>query len=127
MAGETGRTGLFASLRRLLGTGVALVETRLELVAVEFEEQVAHASGLLLWVVVSAVLGFLTLLLLAATIILAAGEAHRLLAAALVTGALGAGTVAAVAVLRRRLRHRPRFLSATRQELRDDARALGEE
>jgi uncharacterized membrane protein YqjE len=111
----------------VLGTGVALVETRLELVAVEFEEQVAHASGLLLWAVVSAVLGFLTLLLLAATIILAAGETHRLLAATIVTGVLGVGTLAAVTVLRRRLRRRPRFLSATRQELRDDARALGEE
>jgi len=127
VTGETGSTGLFASLRRLLGTGVALVETRLELVAVEFEEQVAHASGLLLWAVVAAVLGFLTLLLLAATIILAAGEAHRLLAATIVTGVLGAGTVFAVAILRRRLRRRPRFLSATRQELREDARALGDE
>lgn len=127
MSDDAGRTGLLASLRRLLGTGVALVESRLELVAVEFEEQMAHAGGLLLWAVVAAVLGFLTLLLLAATIILAAGEAHRLLAAAIVTGVLGAGTVAAVAMLRNRLRHRPRFLSATRQELREDAQALREE
>lgn len=127
MTAGTDRPGLFESLRRLLGTGVALVETRLELVAVEFEEQVAHASGLLVWAVVAAVLGFLTLLLLAATIILAAGEAHRLLAAAIVTGVLGAGTVTSVLMLRRRLRRRPRFLAATREELRADARALGEE
>lgn len=120
--------GLFASLKRLLGTGVALVETRLELVTVEFEEQVAHARGLLLWAVAAAILGFLTLLLLGATIIIAAGEEHRLLAAALVTGALAAGTAIAVAGLRRRLARRPTFLSATRGELRADASALrGEE
>ncbi|MBS0394187.1 MAG: phage holin family protein [Proteobacteria bacterium] len=117
-------TGLFASLRRMLATLLALVHTRLELVGVEIEEQIEHAAGVLLWSIAAIFFASLTVLLLALTVVIAFWDGHRLLAAGLVTASFAATALAAGLVVRRRLRQRPRFLAATVGELRRDAEAL---
>ena len=119
--------GPFASLRRMATTLVELARTRVELVSVEFEEQLEYATKLLLWGAAAIYFGSLALLLLALTIVIAFWDSHRLLAALLVTGAFAAGAVVAAVAVRRRLRRRPRFLSATGAELRRDAAALADE
>ncbi len=116
--------GLFASVKRMLATLVALLETRIELVSVELEEQLAAVVSLLLWGVTAIFFGSLSVLLLALTIVLVFWDEHRLLAAGLVTGGFGAICLAAVVVLRRRLRARPRLLGATVGELHRDAATL---
>ncbi len=120
-------TGLLASLRRLFATVLALIQTRIELVAVELEEQIAYAASLLLWSIAALFFLTLTLLLLALSIIIACWDQHRLLAALLVTGAFGGFTSVAVLRVRTQLRRRPRFLAATTDELRADAEALDRE
>ena len=82
--------GLFASLRRMLATLLALVHTRLELVGVEIEEQIEHAAGVLLWSIAAIFFASLTVLLLALTVVIAFWEGHRLLAAGLVTASFAA-------------------------------------
>lgn len=46
---ETHSPGIVGSIRRLAGTGLAIVQNRLELVAVEFREEKGRIVGLLVW------------------------------------------------------------------------------
>jgi uncharacterized membrane protein YqjE len=117
-------SGLFASLRRMLATLLELGSTRLELISVEVQEQIEYAAGVLLWGIAAIFFASLTVLLIAFTIVIAFWDEHRLLAAGLVTAAFGLIALTAIVVVRRRLRERPQFLSATAGELKRDAAAL---
>ena len=108
----------------MLATLIALVRTRIELVGVEIEEQVEYAAHVLLWSIAAVFFGSMAVLLLALTIVIAFWDAHRLLAAGLVTGAFAVIAVSAGLVVRHRLRTRPRFLAATAAELARDAAVL---
>lgn len=120
-------SGLFDSLRAMVGTLVALAHTRLELVTVELEQEGERLAGLVLWAIVGLFCGGLAVLMLALTIVIAFWDGHRLLAAGLVALLFALLAIAAGLVVRYRLRTRPRFLSATIGELERDARALGGE
>lgn len=124
MSEEQPEAGLFASLRRMAATLVALAQTRLELASVELEEQLEYASTLLLWSIASIMFGALTVLLLAFTIVIAFWDDHRLLAASLVTAILALLAVASYLGMRRLLNRRPRFFAATASELARDAATL---
>jgi uncharacterized membrane protein YqjE len=116
--------GLFTSLKRALATLLELGHTRLELLSVEIEEQIEHAAGVLLWSIAAIFFGSLAVLVLALTVVIAFWDSHRLLAAAVVAGALGALSLGAALIVRARLRRRPRLLSTTVAELKRDAAAL---
>lgn len=124
MAENPPELGLIASLRRALATLLTLVHTRLELAAVELEQQIEHAAGVLLWSIAAIFFGGLSVLVLALTIVIAFWDEHRLLAASLVTLGLALASLIATLVVRARLRNRPRFLAATAAELRADSAAL---
>ncbi|HUY83116.1 MAG TPA: phage holin family protein [Steroidobacteraceae bacterium] len=119
--------GPIAALRRILATLLDLARTRIDLIAVEVEEQIEHAAKILLWGIAAVFFGSLALLLLAFTIVIAFWDTHRMLAAAGVTAAFALAAAAAGLSVRRRLRQRPRVLSATSAELKRDADALDAE
>jgi uncharacterized membrane protein YqjE len=124
MADDFPELGLFASLRRMLATLIALAHTRLELVSVEVEEQIGYAAGVLLWSITAIFFGSLAVLLLALTIVIAFWDDHRLLVAGLVTGAFALVAVIAILTVRARLHRRPRFLGATVDEMKRDVTSL---
>jgi uncharacterized membrane protein YqjE len=119
--------GPIASLRRILATLLDLGRTRIELIAVEIEEQIEHAAKLLLWGIAAVYFGSLALLLLAFTIVIAFWDTHRMLAAIGVTAAFALAAGGAGLSVRKRLRQRPRILTATTTELKRDADALRED
>ncbi len=121
---EAPAPGLFESLRTFLATFVELLQTRLELVVIELEEEMHRVALTLLWSVVGVLAGGLTLLLLAVTIVIAFWDSHRLLAACLVTALFALLTATAAWIVRRQLTLRPRLLEATLGELRRDAAGL---
>ena len=123
-AGVASNEGVFGSLKRFGTTLVALAHTRLKLAGTELEEQVAHAAGIVVWVVVTLVLGSLALIMAIILLLVVFWESHPVLAASLITGALALGTLAAWLMLRHRLRTRPKFLAATLLELERDRSAL---
>ena len=125
MANDAPEAGLIASLTRAATATIELARARLELVSVEFEEQIEYAAKLLLWGAAAIYFASLTLLLLAFTVVIAFWDTHRLLAAWLVTAAFALAALGAAFVARGHLRHRPHFLSATAAELKKDADALG--
>jgi uncharacterized membrane protein YqjE len=119
-------TGLFASLRRMLATLIALVQTRLQLVGVEIEEQIAHAASVLLWSIAAIFFASLSVLLLALTVVIAFWDEHRLLAASLVTATFLLIALVAGLVARQRLHTRPHLLAVLAREFERDAAALEE-
>jgi uncharacterized membrane protein YqjE len=118
--------GLLASLPHLLDTLIELVQTRVALVANEFEEERERLRELVLYGFWS--LFFLSMGLILGTlfVIVAFWDEYRLHALGIAAGLyLLLGTVT-VLRLRHGLQNRPRVLSATLAELRKDRAELRE-
>jgi len=118
-------TGLFASVRDLLATALAIVHTRLELVTTEIEEELHRVAEILVWMFVVVFFAGLTVLMLAFVIVVAFWEEHRLLAASLTTLGFLAVTAVGLLVVRAKARARPKLLEATIEEIKRDREALG--
>lgn len=98
---------------------VAIVSNRVELLAVELQEERSRLVGALVLAAAVVVFCLLTLVMLTFTIVLAAGEEHRLAAAIGTTLVYLVAALAAFWRLRVRLKHWSAF-SATLSELRKD-------
>jgi uncharacterized membrane protein YqjE len=95
--------GLIARLVELL---IALVEERLQTLARDVQAEVRRVALVVVWTFVEFVFGTLAMLLLAATVIIAFWEEHRLLAATAVTTGFLVVTAIAVFQVRKRLAQR---------------------
>ena len=125
MAEETGRAeGLLDSLRTLAKTFVALLQTRLEIVASEIDEGRARLARIALLAAIAAFCLGLAVVLLVFFLVMLFWDTNRLLAIGVLTGVFAAGGIAACLVLRLEMVRRPKFLSATLEELRKDAKKL---
>jgi uncharacterized membrane protein YqjE len=118
------RPGLLASLRRLAATFVEILQTRIELVATELEEERARIRDLLLYGLLTLFFVSVGLLLLTAYVVILYWDTHRLN----VVGAFavfygGAGIIAGL-MLWRRIKSRPRLFSSTLSELSKDRNQL---
>ena len=117
--------GMFDSLRQLLGTLAGVAQTRIELLGIEVEEQVARLTAMLLWAIVALFLAFTTVVLIAVAILVAFWDTNRILAAIFL--AAGFAVVALISTLRVRslARGRPHLFQATLEELAKDRDRLG--
>jgi uncharacterized membrane protein YqjE len=116
--------GILHSLRRLAETGVALVETRLDLLVTEIEEERVRLLQLFLWVAGALFALVLGVLLLVMLIIALFWDSHRIAALATLAGLSLAASAAMAAAVRARMRARPRMFSATLAELGKDRESL---
>ena len=108
-----------ATAKRLLRLIAAVVNNRIELLAVELQEEGSRLVGALVLAAVVVVFCLLTLVMLTFTIVLAAGEEHRLAAAVGTTLVYLAAALTASWRLRVKLKNWSPF-SATLNELRKD-------
>jgi len=116
---STAEPGVFASLKRLLQTTLAIAQNRLELFFVEFREERLQFFELVLLAGIVVVLAALTLVVITVTIVFLCLRAGRL---DLVIGLIVlyvAATAVALWRLRQRLTHWEPF-SATLGELKKD-------
>lgn len=117
--------GLLVSVQRLIATLLEILQTRLEIVATEFEEERVRLRELV-------VFGFLTLFFVSAGLTLVTvfvvslyWDTHRLAVLGWVALLyLGLGASAAI-LLRRRLQSRSRLFATTLSELSKDRDRLG--
>jgi uncharacterized membrane protein YqjE len=116
--------GTIAAARRLGASLVDVLQTRLELLSTELEEEALQVRRLLRY-------GLLSLLFLSAGFLLLTGfilvlfwDEHRLLALGLCAALYLALGAAFALTARGGWRRKPRFLSATLAELRKDGRRL---
>jgi uncharacterized membrane protein YqjE len=123
MADASSRSGLFGSLRGLFATGIGILQTRLELLAVELQEERARLLGLVGFgaaalIFLSAGLVFLAILL---TVLL--WEGNRLLVLGIFSALfLGAGGLA-LTMAWRHARAPSRLFAASLAELHRDRAA----
>lgn len=111
--------GPLATAKRLLRLVAAIVNNRIELLAVELQEEGYRLVGAVVLAAAVVVFCLLTLVMLTFTIVLAAGEEHRLAAAIGTTIVYLVAALAAFWRLRVRLKNWSPF-SATLNELRKD-------
>src|SRR5712691_7457054 len=71
------QTGVFASLRRMCDTAIATVYNRVELVAVEMQEEKERLIRLFILAAVVVFLGNMAVIMLTLTIVYVAGEGAR--------------------------------------------------
>ena len=116
--------GLFASVRDMIATTLAIAQTRLELLTTEIEEELHRVAEILLWTFVVIFFGGITVLMLAFVVVIAYWEEHRMLAAGLTAGLFLLITVVALLVVRAKVQSRPKLLESTIEEIRRDRDAL---
>ena len=128
MSGEAKRPEpLLASLRTLAGTVLAVVQTRLELLSTEFEEERARIAELLVLAVCAAVCFAFAAFLLVLFIVVFFWDSHRLLTIGILAGAFALSGGFVLAAIRRRASEHPPLFSASIDELRKDRDALHEQ
>jgi uncharacterized membrane protein YqjE len=117
-------TSLLRSLVQLGGSLLATTLTRVDLLTTEVSENVERGVRILMWGFVAALSAVLALLLAGVTLIIWFWDTYRMGAAVGVTLLFAALAAVAAAVVRIRMRDKPRLLDATRSELRRDLAAL---
>jgi len=117
--------GLFAALRRLLDTALALAQNRLQLLAVELQEEKIRLVDLLVRLVVVLVLGFMTLIAATALVVVAFWNVAPVTVLVVVT--LGYGLAAAWLSysIYQRVRQAPQPFAGTIAEFKKDRECLG--
>ena len=108
------------TMARIGATMLDMVQTRLELAALEIEEESQRLLGYFALVLLSLVLFGIAMLLLAITVILLFWDSYRLQAALGLALLFGAGAAVAWMRLQARFASRPRLLAATVGELNKD-------
>ncbi len=111
-------------LRRLGAALLTLGRVRLELFAIEVQEEKERIAGLLLWAVLAALLAGFGLLMLLLFAVVALWDSYRLPALAGATLVLFAAAAFAVARVRRWVALPSTLFQASIAELREDADAL---
>jgi uncharacterized membrane protein YqjE len=113
-----------APLRRLSASLLTLGRIRLELFAIEAQEEKDRIASLLLWAVLAALLAGFGLLMLLVLITVALWDSHRLLALGGGTVVLVAAAVVAVSKVKALIDQPASLFQASIGELKADADAL---
>lgn len=116
--------GLFASLRQLAATGIAIFQTRLALAGIELEEEIQRLLKVLLLSLGLILFLALGLLVFTLMIVLAFRDEHRVLAMGVLAFAYLAIAAGLWWQLRARLADRPPIFEATLAEFEKDRAAL---
>lgn len=115
---------MFNNLKRMAGTLLAMAQTRTELLAVEIEEELQRLFGYLMLSLVALFCFAVTVLLAVVLIIILFWDTHRVAAVLCLMGFFAIAAIALGLRVRNAYRQKPRFLSATMQELSKDVETL---
>jgi uncharacterized membrane protein YqjE len=124
MVEEPPREGLFASLRGLIATGVEILHTRLELLAVELQEEKTRLLGLLAFGAAALILLAAGLVFFAVFLTVLLWDNNRLLALAVFSALfLGGGFVSLLVAIRHARASSPLFAASLGELAKDRAAA----
>lgn len=115
---------LFATAGRIASTLVAMVGTRLELAAVEFQEDARRLLGYLAWSLLAVFLAAGSIMLAALFVILLFWDTYRLQAVAAMAAVLAIGAGLIVMSVRSRLNAQTPLFADTLAELRKDVETM---
>lgn len=114
------RPGLLASLRGMLGTTLTLLQTRLQLLATELEEERQRLLALLLWGAIAVLALGAGLVFLAVFLTVLLWDSHRLLVLGIFAAAFVTAGVLAVVLTMRLARSPSGLFGASLAELSRD-------
>jgi len=120
MAEAAPRGGVFASLRGLLATGVAIAQTRLELLAAELQEEKARVGGLLIFGGAAVILLAAGLVFLAVFLTVVLWDSNRLLVLGVFASLFLVGGFVSLLIARRYARTPSALFAASLAELARD-------
>ena len=128
-AGESGpdaapSPGLLASLRKLAATAVEILQTRLELLATEVEEERLRLLQIALWALIAVFLLALGILMLTLFFVVLFWDTHRVLVTGLLAAFYLALGVAIGLAVRGKARAKSKLFSASLAELAKDREQL---
>jgi uncharacterized membrane protein YqjE len=124
MSESAPRGGVASSLRSLVGNGLGLLQTRLELLSIEAKEERVRLLSLLTYGALAFVLLSFGLMFLALLVTVLLWDSHRLLALGIFTAIfLTSGSIALIAMLRQ-ARTPSKLFAASIAELAQDRAAL---
>ncbi len=112
------------SVGKLIANFSGIVHTRLELVAVEIEEELSRFSSILLWSLTALFCACCAVVLIVVLLIAVFWDTHRI---ELISGLIAVFAVAAAGItwwIHQQLQVKPRLLSLTLSELEKDGQAL---
>lgn len=121
---ESRKPRLADSLRGFIDGGLQIVQTRIELLAVEVQEEKLRLSGLLLNLLLCALLLGFGLVFLLAFLTVLFWEEHRLLALGLATAVCLGGGLFTASNAAREIRRGSRLFAASLAEIARDREAL---
>jgi len=113
-------SGLLDSLKRLAGTLLAIVQTRLELLATEFEEERLRVRQMLFYGSVALFLFGMATMLLTVLIVVVFWDSYRLQVLGGLTALFFVAGMLVLNALRRMARERPKLFASSLVELSDD-------
>jgi uncharacterized membrane protein YqjE len=116
--------GLLSSVRGLLATGVATLQTRLELLSTEFQEETARIGGLLAYGAAAVILLSAGIVFLAVFVTVLLWDSNRLLVLGVFAALFLAGGGMALAAALRLARSGSKLFAASLAELSRDREAL---
>jgi uncharacterized membrane protein YqjE len=122
--GADGRRGLLFSLRRLASTGVELVQTRLEILSSELEEERVRLGAILMTGALALFCFFMAAILFTILIVVLLWETYRVQALGVMGGAFLLGGILCWRSFQHQRQDRPAFLAVTLGELEKDRREL---
>lgn len=125
MATPAGSGGVTGPVRRLGTSLLALGRIRLELLAIEVQEEKERVAGLLFWAVLTALLAGFGMVFAALAVTVALWDSHRLVALATGAGVFGVLALFGVLRLRRLAGSGSTLFKTSIAELREDAASLG--
>lgn len=122
--GEPSSAGLVASAQRMARSLLGLLQTRIELLAIELQEEKLRALDLLAWITAAIALAIAAILLAIGTLALFLWQRAGYAGLIGLTLAAFIAAVATFLVMRRRIARGPQPFSATTAEFRKDVEWL---
>ena len=121
---ENGVGGLFNSIRTMVGTLLAIVQTRAELLSTELEEERIRLTSMLVWSFVTLFCAGLGIIFVTLLFVVALWDDHRLLAVSVPAAAFLVAAFAAWRVVAAKAQAKPKLFSASLAELSRDREQL---
>lgn len=115
---------MLSSARRLGGTLVAMLHTRLELASVELQEEAQRLLGYLVWALLSLFLLGVAIVMVALFVVALFWDSYRLEAIGGMALLFGAAAALIALKLKASIAAKPRLMADTVAELRKDANML---
>lgn len=119
-----GSRGLFESLSVFAATAVAIIQTRLELLSLDLEEEREHLLAIMLLALVAVFLLGIGVVLAAILLVVAFWETHRLLVLGILTTLFLLLGISTGAYALYRVHTKPRLFSSSIAELQKDQQQL---